>query len=29
MNSLPANVETINEATIRSITFNGQTMPAT
>jgi phosphate transport system substrate-binding protein len=27
--SLPANVETINEATIRSITFNGQTLPVT
>ena len=27
--SLPANVVTINEATIRSITFNGQTLPVT
>jgi phosphate transport system substrate-binding protein len=27
--TLPANVVTINEATIRSITFNGQTLPVT
>jgi ABC-type phosphate transport system substrate-binding protein len=27
--TLPANVVTINEATIRSITYNGQTLPVT